>query len=355
MTASGGVIREQRTHIELERWYRRLLWAYPAGYRRTHGQEILTTLMDSAEPGRRRPARADVADLIRGAIRQWFRLPTGKSAVIAAVLTAMVLGAVGAASASWLAWQTTVELPSDKATVQTAETVGGVPLTTPEVYRYDRPRTVWRGVTVSAAQPLSVPDWSVDDAQERLRAEGWTSEPAATISDSSRDEGWDERQEKIVQRFQATRGSLVLTATTVTTPSGTALSTTRISPAQPKWEPGAILLGWFIGAGTGWVLTGWTMYHLRRRSLPRRLAAFALGITALGFAATSTVSLYGTLAEPVFTDPPGIYPFAPAYRWIVISPAAENVGVALVIGLTILVLAATGRNQTTAQPTATAA
>ncbi|WP_018251860.1 hypothetical protein [Salinispora mooreana] len=350
MTASGEVIPE---HTELERWHRRLLWAYPIGYRRTHGQEILTTLMDSAEPGQRKPHQADVADLLRGALRQWFRLPTGKSAVIAAVLTAMTLGAVGAASASWLAWHTTVDLPSDTAAVQTAETVSGVPLTTPEVHRYDSPRTLWRGVTVSAAQPLSVPNWSVDHAQERLRADGWTSGPVTTISDSSRNEGWDERREKLVQRFQATRGGLVLTATTVTTPSGTVLSTGEISPAQPTWEPGAILLGWLVGAGTGWVLTGWTMYRLRRRSLPHRLAAFALGITALGFAATSTVSLYGTLAEPVFTDPPGIYPFAPTYRWIVVSPAAEYVGVALVIGLTILVLAATGRNQTTVQPTAT--
>ncbi len=350
MTASGEVMPEQRAHIELERWHRRLLWAYPIGYRRTHGQEILTTLMDSAEPGQRKPHRADVADLLRGALRQWFRLPTGKSAVIAAVLTAMTLGAVGAASASWLTWHTNADLPSNTAAVQTVEIVSGAPLTTPEVRRYDHPRTIWRNVTVSAAQGIPVPGWSVDEAQARLRADGWTSSPAETISASSQG---DARLEKIAQRFQATRDGLVLTVTTVTTPSGTVLSTGEISPAQPKWEPGAILLGWSVGAGTGWVLTGWTMYHLRRRSLPRRLAAFALGITALNFAAKSTLGLYGTLAEPVFTDPPGIYPFAPAYRWIAIGPAAENVGVALVIGLTILVLAASGRNQTTAQPKAT--
>ncbi len=34
-----------------ERHYRRLLWAYPGPYRRRHGAEIVTTLLDMAESG----------------------------------------------------------------------------------------------------------------------------------------------------------------------------------------------------------------------------------------------------------------------------------------------------------------
>ena len=34
-----------------ERRYRRLLLAYPGGYRRRHGDEIITTLLELAEAG----------------------------------------------------------------------------------------------------------------------------------------------------------------------------------------------------------------------------------------------------------------------------------------------------------------
>lgn len=350
MTASGEVMPEQRAHIELERWHRRLLWAYPIGYRRTHGQEILTTLMDSAEPGQRKPHRADVADLLRGALRQWFRLPTGKSAVIAAVLTAMTLGAVGAASASWLAWQTTADLPSETAALQTAETVAGTPLNRPDIVLMDHTQIAWRGVHVQE-HSRPIPNWGIEAAQTRLQADGWELGP---VRKHSLDPTGRDRLR--YQTFQATRSGLLLTVHasphSATDVSGFHLQA-AINPAQPEWEPGAVLLGWFVGAGTGWILTGWTMYQLRRRSLPRRLATFALGLTALGLAASPTEAI-GVRALIDFTFlGPETYTVTPLYRSIVTSPHAQLFGVALVIGLTTLVLAATGRNQTTAQPTAT--
>lgn len=54
----------------LERRYRWLLWAYPRGYRRRYGDEMVTTLLEMAAPGQARPARADVVDLIRDGLRQ---------------------------------------------------------------------------------------------------------------------------------------------------------------------------------------------------------------------------------------------------------------------------------------------
>jgi hypothetical protein len=53
----------------LERSYRRLLVCYPRAYRREHGEEILAVLLACAEPGRRRPAAAEVIDLVRSGIR----------------------------------------------------------------------------------------------------------------------------------------------------------------------------------------------------------------------------------------------------------------------------------------------
>jgi len=39
----------------IEKWYRVLLWAYPRRFRRVRAQEMLTTLLDAARPGQRRP------------------------------------------------------------------------------------------------------------------------------------------------------------------------------------------------------------------------------------------------------------------------------------------------------------
>ncbi|MCN0180111.1 hypothetical protein [Salinispora arenicola] len=350
MTASGEVMREQRAHIELERWYRRLLWAYPIGYRRTHGQEILTTLMDSAEPGQRTPNRADVADLLRGALRQWFRLPTGIPAVATAMVVAVALGAAGAVAASWLAWQTAAGLPSNTVAQQIAETVGGAKLTTPDFQRLDDTQKIWRGVHV---QELSrpAPPWGIDTAQARLQADGWTLGPVVKHYLSP-----PRLNEVSYHTFQATRGGLVLTVDARPNSASGHLHAV-ITPAQPTWEPGAVLLGCLVGVITGWVLTGWTMYRLRRRSLPRRLAAFTLGLTALGLAALPTAAIwFKTLDNFIFIEP-GLDPYAilPLCRLIMLDPAAKQGGEALAIGLAILVLAATGRNRTTAQPTATAA
>jgi hypothetical protein len=54
---------------ELERRYARLLRLYPADYRRARGAELLETLMESAEEGRKRPAAREVGALILGALR----------------------------------------------------------------------------------------------------------------------------------------------------------------------------------------------------------------------------------------------------------------------------------------------
>jgi len=53
----------------LERRYRTLLRAYPAGYRAERGDEIVGTLLDGAADGRRRPGLREAASLILGGLR----------------------------------------------------------------------------------------------------------------------------------------------------------------------------------------------------------------------------------------------------------------------------------------------
>ncbi|MDP9848408.1 hypothetical protein [Streptosporangium lutulentum] len=53
----------------LERRYRRLLLAYPRGYRSAHGDEILDLLLDTAEPGSSLPSLKETAGLFAGGLR----------------------------------------------------------------------------------------------------------------------------------------------------------------------------------------------------------------------------------------------------------------------------------------------
>jgi hypothetical protein len=55
---------------ELERRYRRLLRAFPRGYRQHRGEEMLATLLEGAGPGQTRPTAADIADLMQAALRE---------------------------------------------------------------------------------------------------------------------------------------------------------------------------------------------------------------------------------------------------------------------------------------------
>jgi hypothetical protein len=57
----------------LERGFRRLLFFYPARFRRVHEEEILAVLMTAAPEGKRRPGITESADLIWGALRVRFQ------------------------------------------------------------------------------------------------------------------------------------------------------------------------------------------------------------------------------------------------------------------------------------------
>ncbi|GAA4594696.1 hypothetical protein BJY16_001400 [Actinoplanes octamycinicus] len=84
---------------ELELSYRRLLWAYPRFYRRERGLEILTTLLDAAEPGQTRPSRGEAMYLLLVGLRYRFVPPGRISGVLVgfvALWVALVMSGAGA-------------------------------------------------------------------------------------------------------------------------------------------------------------------------------------------------------------------------------------------------------------------
>jgi len=84
----------------LERGYRRLLAFYPARYRRVHEDEMLAALLTGAPEGKRRPALAEAADLIAGALRVWCQPSRGRGwrGVLALISAGAVLGLLAGAA-----------------------------------------------------------------------------------------------------------------------------------------------------------------------------------------------------------------------------------------------------------------
>jgi hypothetical protein len=64
----------------LEKKYRRLLFAYPAQYRKERGDEIVSTLLDASPPARQRPSFRDARTLIAAGVHTRVRMQCGGSA-----------------------------------------------------------------------------------------------------------------------------------------------------------------------------------------------------------------------------------------------------------------------------------
>ncbi|MDW5322913.1 GlsB/YeaQ/YmgE family stress response membrane protein [Plantactinospora sp. KLBMP9567] len=77
------------TSTPLERRYRRLLHAYPAGYRAARGDELVGTYLELAGAGRSWPSPADAGDVLRGGLRQRLR-EQGASELVAGLPIAAV-------------------------------------------------------------------------------------------------------------------------------------------------------------------------------------------------------------------------------------------------------------------------
>ncbi|MEV6847966.1 hypothetical protein [Actinoplanes sp. NPDC051411] len=147
-----------------ERHYRRLLWAYPRPYRDHRGAEILTTLLEMAEDGRRPGFH-----LIFAGLRQRFRLPARRPlAWMAALLAAAVLGGFGAAAGTWIAWRTASAVPSDPQMRALNAALTGVP--TDAGLFHDTSAQQGPSVLILADGTAA---WSASRIRDTLTGAGW--------------------------------------------------------------------------------------------------------------------------------------------------------------------------------------
>jgi hypothetical protein len=275
----------------LVRRYRRLLLAYSGRYRRLHGTEMITTILEMAEPTRSRPSAGEAWHLIGSGVRQRFRLPSGRPfTLIAAVLVTMVLGVFGAAAGSWLVQSASAGLPSRPDALKLLNSAVTDPMTS--FIRRSSATGRADSLSFSVSPRAQRPNWTVENARTGLTAAGWTiteftvhpSQASITCTTDAAS-GESCTFESPTATLTAERDGLILRGTAtdfLADKSGEAwiggvdgeLFTERGAAYLPLTVAGGLL-----GALAGWLLTAALAY--RARSLPpasRRLAAAFTGV-----------------------------------------------------------------------------
>jgi len=257
--------------MSLERRYGLLLRAYPRRYRRTRGAEILTTLLDGAAPGQTWPHWRDAADLVRGGLRYRIMPPRGAGYLVAAGLSAVLLGVIVAALSATLTWRS-VESGDDRRALDgfLAQT-GAVGSAT----------SVERLYTVGAWQPESYQQVNVlfdggrgagmGDVDRRLTAAGWRVHRLVLGND-------------VTDSLIADRDGDSVELTFLRDPNG---ATTTLIVDYDHRVPGRVwqgLLGGLLaGAAAGWLLAAWFLRGIREhRGAGARAGLLVTGLTMLG-------------------------------------------------------------------------
>ncbi|MFC4068506.1 hypothetical protein [Actinoplanes subglobosus] len=272
-----------RAEPALERFYRRLLHAYPRAYRHRYGTEIVTTLLEMAEPGQRHPKPADAWHLLASGLRQRLRLPAGRPLTrIAAILALLAGGALGAAAGSWAAVQTFAGLPAPaQADALHRQVTGTTAADTNPMYTDAAGVPLWW--SISSTDRI----WDGEQARARLTADGWQTGPLTATDRFATSSQAPEHG------FAATRDGLTLTVTG----EGAAV-VTDLAPHDPGQLLPMIAAGLTLGALTGWLTAAAVA---RRRSRPATAAAipaFAVLFAPVWSLYDQTVAAWQTAGRP---------------------------------------------------------
>lgn len=276
----------------LGRRYRRLLWAYPNWYRHERGQEMLTTLLEAARPGQRRPTISEVLDLMSRGIRCRLGLPRGPGYRIVAFVAASFAALVGTAAASGFA--VIVAPPTEEQAAALAETamaqrphnLPGPTYRCPDYCNYQWVRNgdqvvvfddpLYRNLGVDHTTVVywtAGPD-PVTRARDRLIANGWSIDdrpyPPGALGSGPFGPP--------IQGFTAYRGNLSLHL------HRTAGS--QLPPVQLTFEPrqAPTLLGAVAAAGSmvaGWMAFCWVVQRGRRHTAGVKAVIVLLAVPPL--------------------------------------------------------------------------
>jgi hypothetical protein len=303
--------------------YRRLLWAYPGPYRRRHGAEIVTTLLDLAEAGHGGPSAGQRVHLVACGLRQRFRLPAGRPPTVLATVFVAMLGALGTAGGTWLGWQTAAAVPSGQemralTAAMSAGNPGGVPV--------DRWQTAMNGpaavARVTDPEPNSAGRIRTTLADAGWRVAGVTSELSGYLTTGGIKTALERPGGPAVVsldpdfvvptrwiRFSATKGGLSLTGETTSVVGHAEYGAGMPTDMRVDvWalDNGAVrpltIAGLLLGVLAGWLLTAALAYRVRRSQGAHWLAVGVLGLTALAAAVVPAVDFYRTMYQVMTYD-----------------------------------------------------
>lgn len=267
----------------LRRAYRRLMTVYPRWYRQERGLELLTTLLDAAAPGQRRPGWTDVADLLGGGMRARLRPPRGAGSYAGTTVIALWMALAGAAGSVLL---TPYPGPPSVARAVAAAEVA-VPIAVhdlpgpavrcdimcPEwdgrdgVVAFDGPPDRTDRVVVYHAPPVQQAPTIVARARERLVAAGWQVTPIESQSDG-------------IATFDASADGLdLIVGAWPAGPSGDTL-TIVVSKGFSVAAAVSLAAGFPAGLLTGWLFATWLLQRRRRH---RPALQTAINVAGLPF------------------------------------------------------------------------
>jgi hypothetical protein len=254
----------------LRRRYARLLWAYPRWYRKERGTELVTTLLDDAAPGQRRPTRVDLVDMVRGGLRTRLLPPRGLGAAVVTVVAALYAALAGASAAVLLGpypGPPTEAQAAEVATLATGQPPHNVPGPTfqcfagcpqwdgvDEVMAFDAPPERIDNTVVHYPQSPPQTARTVETSRDRLAAAGWRVDPIAVQRDGTRS-------------FRASRGHLGVFA--VNWEGGTPLEI-YVSKNLTPTILGNVAAGMLVGLLVGWVTAASTLRRYRRHAPAQR-------------------------------------------------------------------------------------
>jgi hypothetical protein len=285
----------------LVRAYRRLIRFYPPGPRR---DELLGTLIECAPEGRRRPAAAEVVNLVRHGSRARLGRPRSTGVVVLAVFVALAAGFAGAAGASRLGLEAVGSLPVGAEAAQINETVfPGLPVRgggdAAKIVTQSDGEGIEYGYAITWVRPTTltrdVAGYTAA-ARSRLEAAGWTVTAVDPPLDETDMVGANPADRS--EGFTAERGALVLHFTDNLRPGapwydGDGRAMFSIWHQQPPWLTGLAWLGGLLAAALAWLLTGWMSRNLRSGG------AAVLGATG------ATCCVLGVLPAALFALPGG--------------------------------------------------
>ena len=250
--------------------------AYPRWYRRERGLELMTTLLDDAAAGQRRPRWTDIVDLIGGGVLARLRPPRGvlPGFVILLVALSMAVVVSGAAvlaspypgppteAQAIAVGSIATDLPVHNLPGPVLDCHEGScdqPQSGDDVVAYDEAPMRTANTVVHYQVPRTQGATVVKRARERLSSAGW--QVAADSVDFD------------TEGFSAAKDGLNVTLYTAVTPSDSAntdLVQMYVSKRVSAATVTAVIAAVVIGSVAGWMIGVWAMQRFKRHQRSRR-------------------------------------------------------------------------------------